>query len=101
MLPLSGLRLRKKISSCCCPAQSPLTHSLLTYRQGKKREEHVKIFATEDADLRDLGRRAAAVRANALCLCTNRFYELLQLLPGKAGNVISDTQTSGCEMEGS
>lgn len=32
MLPLSGLRLRKKISSCCCPAHSPLTHSLLTYK---------------------------------------------------------------------
>lgn len=32
MLPLSGLRLRKKISSCCWPAQSPLTHSLLTCR---------------------------------------------------------------------
>lgn len=36
MLPLSGFRLRKKISSCCCPAQRPLTHSLLTYRQGKE-----------------------------------------------------------------
>lgn len=57
------------------------------------------MFATEDAELRDPGRTAVAVCANTLCLCTNRFYELLQLLPGKAWNVISDTQTYGCKME--
>lgn len=32
MLPRSGLRLRRKTSSCCCPAQSPRTHSLFTCR---------------------------------------------------------------------
>lgn len=30
MLPRSGLRLRRNMSSCCCPAHSPRTHSLLT-----------------------------------------------------------------------
>ena len=34
MLPRSGLRLRRNMSSCCCPAQRPRTHSLLTYRSG-------------------------------------------------------------------
>lgn len=31
MLPRSGLQFRRKMSSCCCPAHSPRTHSLLTY----------------------------------------------------------------------
>lgn len=30
MLPRSGLRLRRNTSSCCCPAQSPRTHSRFT-----------------------------------------------------------------------
>lgn len=59
----------------------------------------MKMFAPEDAELCDPGRRAVAVCAKTLCLCTNRFYELLQLLPGKAWNVISDKQTYGCKME--
>ena len=39
MLPRSGLRLRRNMSSCCCPAQRPRTHSLLTCRWGKERRE--------------------------------------------------------------
>lgn len=37
MLPRSGLRLRRNMSSCCCPAQRPRTHSLLTCGPGKER----------------------------------------------------------------
>lgn len=48
MLPRSGLRLRRKMSSCCCPAQRPRTHSLLTCRSGKGRGEEqmmVHVFS--------------------------------------------------------
>lgn len=33
-LPRSGLRFRRNISSCCCPAHRPRTHSLLTCGRG-------------------------------------------------------------------
>lgn len=39
MLPRSGLRLRRKTSSCCCPAHSPRTHSLFTCRGQHKGEQ--------------------------------------------------------------
>ena len=41
MLPRSGFRLRRKTSSCCCPAHRPRTHSRFTCRG--QREVMVRI----------------------------------------------------------
>ncbi|TNN76190.1 hypothetical protein EYF80_013478 [Liparis tanakae] len=48
MLPRSGLRLRKKTSSCCCPAHSPRTHSLFTCRGRRRDVERKREHASLD-----------------------------------------------------